>query len=291
MVKEFNASLAISQRWQVEIRGAVKEKWTMAFNRGVQAGRDEDFEKALEEFKTAAVIDPQNPDAFNNLGYTYTNLDRLDEALRAYEKVLQLSPDNVPARINSGVIYFKKDQADQAAEMFEAALQKDPTNKNALSMWTLSLETLVRLQRQNLAGASSAEDSLKVMETIRTTLNEAARVYRQAIETHPEEKNFVYNLGVLYAQELKDYQAAVPLFHKVTEMDPADVDAWFNLATTQLSLNDLEGARVSLEKAVELTPDSGDVWYQLGIIYIKLGMKEKGTEAFKRSEELSGGEQ
>jgi tetratricopeptide (TPR) repeat protein len=288
MVAEFQTSLSISQRWKDDIQRMTQEKWTMAFNRGVQAGKDEDYEKALEEFKTATIIDPTNPDAYNNLGFAYTNLDRLDEALDAYGKVLELDQNNVAARINSGVIYFKKDQAEKAAKMFQRALEIDAGNKSALTMWTLSLETLADEQRRDLAQATTKDDSLRVMETVKKTLNEAAEVYRQAIEAHPEEKNFVYNLGVLYASKLRNYQAAEPLFKKVTELDPEDVDAWFNLATAQLNTDDLDGALVSLEKAVELTPDNPDVWYQLGIIYVKKGMKEKGEEAFKRSEELSG---
>jgi tetratricopeptide (TPR) repeat protein len=263
----------------------------MAFNRGVQAGRDEDYEKAVAEFQTATIIDPQNPDAFNNLGFAYTNLERLEDGVSAYLQVLKLDPNNVAAQINSGVIYFKQGKADQAAKMFEGALADDPENKNALSMWTLSLETLARDQRQGLSQAATAADSQAVMDEVETTLNDAITVYERAIETHPEEKNFYYNLGVIHAQELRDYQAALPYFQKVTELDPEDVDSWFNLATAQLNVDDLDGALVSLEKAVELTPDSPDIWYQLGIIYIKLGMKEKGEEAFKRSEELSGGEE
>jgi superkiller protein 3 len=288
MVDEFQASLAISQRWKENIDAIVLEKWTMAFNRGVQAGKEEDYQKALEEFTTATIIDPSNPDAFTNLGFAYTNLDRLDEALEAYNKALELDPDNVAARINSGVIHFQKDQEEQAAEMFRSALETDPGNKNALNMWTLSLENLADEQRRALTTAATAEDTMRIMETVQETLNETVKVYRRAIEAHPEEKNYVYNLGVLYARELKNFQAAEPLFEKVTELDPGDVDAWFNLATAQLNMDDLDGALMSLEKSVELTPDNPDVWYQLGILYIKKGLKEKGEEAFKRSEELGG---
>jgi tetratricopeptide (TPR) repeat protein len=260
----------------------------MAFNRGVQAGKEQDYQKALEEFQTATIIDATNPDAFNNLGYAYTNLDRLEEALEAYRKVLELDEDNVAARINSGVIYFKLGQEDKAARMFGSALDSDPGNKDALSMWALSLETLADEQRQELSQAATQEDSVNIMDTVKETLIEAVKVYRRAIEAHPEEKNFIYNLGVLYARELKNFQAAKPLFQKVIELDPEDVDAWFNLATAQLNLNELDGALESLEKTVELTPENADVWYQLGIIYVKKGMKEKGEEAFKKAEELGG---
>jgi superkiller protein 3 len=152
------------------------------------------------------------------------------------------------------------------------------------------LETLARDQRAELAGATTKEDSLLIEEQIQYTLEEAVKVYRRAIEAHPEDKDFVYNLGVLYAQERRDFQSAAPLFQQVTEMDPEDVDAWFNLATALLAIGDLDGALPSLEKVIELDPNSSDAWYQLGIIYIKKGMKSEGEEAFKRAEELQADE-
>lgn len=291
MVKAFRASLEISEQWRPNIERIRDEKWTQAFNRGVQAGKEQDFDKAAEEFTMATVINPENPDAFNNLGYAYTNLERLEEALQAYSQVFELDPDNVAAKINSGVIYFKQGKSDKAAGYFEGALKSEPGNKSALTMWALSLETMATKQRTGLSEATTSEDSLKMKEQTQVTLDKATEVYLRAIEAHPEDKNFAYNLGVLYAQQLRDYQAAVPMFQKVTEMDPEDVDAWFNLATAQLSLGDLDGAQPSLEKAIELEPDNGDAWYQLGIIYIKKGMKTQGEDAFKRAEEIRGDKQ
>jgi tetratricopeptide (TPR) repeat protein len=286
MVREFQTSLEISERWESDIESIREEKWVMAFNRGVQAGREEDFQKAADEFKMATIIDPRNPDAFNNLGFAYTNLERLDQALEAYGQVFELQPDNVAARINSGAIYFNRGEFQRAREIFQEALEMEPENKSALTMCALALERLAQERRAGLSAASTKAESLQVHEEVRSFLNQTVAVYNQGIEAHPEDKDFAYNLGVLYAQELKNFQAAVPLFQKVTELDTNDVDGWYNLATAQLALNDLEEAQPSLERVIQLEPDNSIAWYQLGIIYVKRGMKTEGEEAFKRAEEL-----
>jgi tetratricopeptide (TPR) repeat protein len=291
MVKEFQASLEISPKWKTNIESISEEKWVMTFNRGVAAGKEENFEKAVEAFQTATIINPQKADAYNNLGFAYTNLGRLDEALEAYGKVLELQPENVAARINSGVIYLNRGETSEAADFFGRALEAEPGNKNALSMRALCLETIARKQKASLQTVDIKEDSLKIEEQVRSTLDQAIAVYNQAIEAHPDDKNFYYNLGVLYAQDLSDFQAAKPMFQKVSELDPGDVDAWFNLATTQLALDDLQGARPSLEMVLELEPDNSIAWYQLGVIYIKTGMKTEGEEAFKKAEELQSSEE
>ncbi len=291
MVREFEKSLEISAKWKTNIENIRQEKWVMAFNRGVGAGKDGDFAKALLEFKTATVIDARQADAFNNLGYAYTNMDSLDQALEAYEKVLKLQPDNVSARINSGVILLNRGEVQRAADLFGDALEQEPENKSALSLRARSLESLARARRADLVAADSGEDSAPAEEEIKSILDQAIAVYQQATEVYPQDKDFFYNLGVLYAQEIRDFEKAAPLFQKVTELDPEDIDGWFNLATAQLALGDLDGAQPSLEKAIELEPDNGDAWYQLGIIYIKKGMKTEGEEAFKKAEELQGEEE
>lgn len=291
MVKEFQASVDISPKWETDITNIKEEKWVMAFNRGVQAGKEGDFEKAAMEFKTATIIDPQKADAYNNLGFAYTNLGRFDEALESYGKVFELQPNNVAASINSGVIYYNRGETSKASDFFGQALEAEPGNKNALSMRALCLETMARNKKSSLQTVDTKADSLRIKEEVRSILDQAVAVYNQAIEAHPDDKNFRYNLGVLYAQDLSDFQMATPLFQQVTELDPDDVDAWFNLATAQLALDDLDGAQPSLKKVLELEPDNSTAWYQLGVIYIKKGMKAEGEEAFKKAEKLQSEEE
>ncbi|KPL18247.1 MAG: hypothetical protein AMJ92_08945 [candidate division Zixibacteria bacterium SM23_81] len=291
MVREFETSLEISDRWKGKIEAVRKEKWTMAFNRGVQAGKEEDFQKAVMEFKTATIIEPGEPDAFNNLAFAYTNLDSLDQALKAYKNVLELQPSNVPPMINSGVIYFNRGEYQKAQDLFHKSLELEPSNKNAISMSALTLERMAIRQRATLQTESTQEDSLRIENEVQSLLNQAVATYDQGIKAHPDDQDFAYNLGVLYAQEFKNYQAAAPLFRKVTELDPTDVDAWYNLATAQLALDDIESAQPSLEKVLELEPENGTAWYQLGVIYIKRGMRAEGEEAFKKAEQFQSAEE
>jgi len=291
MVREFETSLEISAKWKTDIENIRQEKWTMAFNRGVQAVKEEDFAKGVLEFRTATVIDAQEPDAFNNLGYAYSNLDSIDRALEAYGRVLELQPDNVSAKIQSGVIFLNREESQKAADLFGDALEVEPENKTALSMRARSLENLARARRAELVAADSGEDSAPAEEEIKSVLDQAIAVYQQAMEAYPQDKDFFYNLGVLYAQQIRDFEKAAPLFQKVTELDPEDIDGWFNLAIAQVALDDLDGAQPSFEQVIEIEPYNSTAWYQLGIIYIKKGMKTEGEEAFKKAEELQGEEE
>jgi len=291
MVREFQVSLEIPEKWRPDIERVRNEKWDMAANRGLKAYNDGDIQKAIEGYKTAIVIDAQKPEAYINLGLAYHSMDQFDEALENYNRVFELQPDYVPVIINAGSIYLNRGEFKKAEELFIRALELDPVQKNALSTITLTYERMAQDRKADLKSAASLEDSTQILEDVKSILDKAVVYYNQAIEGYPEDKEFYLNLGILYFQNLKNFQAASPNFRKVTELDPDDANAWYNLAITHVALNDIDGAKTMLERVIELEPDNADAWYQLGVIYIKKGMKAEGEEAFKRAEELQSQEE
>lgn len=291
MVKEFQTSLDISDKWKERIEAIREEKWGTVFNLGLKAWNEEDSETAIENFKMATMIDPQKPESFLNLGFAYQSQERYDEALKAYYRVFELQPENLPVKVSAGSIYLNRGEFDKALDLFQKILEQDPTQKDALWRLTLTYERMAQERKADLESADTHDDSLRINEEVRSILDQAIVVYNQAIEAYPEEKDFYYYLGILYFRDLQNYHAAVPLFQKAAELDPNDVNIWYNLATAQLALDDLEGAQPSLERVIELEPENSMAWYQLGIIYIKKGMKSEGEEAFKKAEELRGEEE
>jgi Flp pilus assembly protein TadD len=50
------------------------------------------FEDALSFFEQALLLNPDNPDLWNQKGVVMRSLGRYDEALECYDKSLQLDP-------------------------------------------------------------------------------------------------------------------------------------------------------------------------------------------------------
>jgi lipoprotein NlpI len=48
-------------------------------------------------------LNPDNADAWYNMGVTLHNLGRYNEAMEAYDKVLEVNPDNTVYLINKGL--------------------------------------------------------------------------------------------------------------------------------------------------------------------------------------------
>lgn len=84
-------------------RERAQAEFDRLFTRGHVMIRGKDFAGALEKFRQAVAVLPDNPraaDAYNNTGWALDRLGRYDEAIAAYEAALRLKPAHVRARNN-----------------------------------------------------------------------------------------------------------------------------------------------------------------------------------------------
>lgn len=115
--------------------------------------------KAIELFSRAIMIDPENDNCLNSLGYTYAEDGvRLDEAQELIEKALSIDKDNGAYLDSLGWVYYQKKKYYKALEYFQKAdyYLKDPViyehlgdvyyqlnkKEDARKYWELSLELL-----------------------------------------------------------------------------------------------------------------------------------------------------
>ena len=73
-----------------------------------------EYEKAVKEFNATIELDPTMKEAFNNLGYCYRKLDKLDESLKAYKTALKLDPYFAQALEYLGETYLALDKLNVA---------------------------------------------------------------------------------------------------------------------------------------------------------------------------------
>jgi Tfp pilus assembly protein PilF/peroxiredoxin len=81
-----------------------------------------DLEGAIARFRAALAAAPDYPDALNNLGYALLLTGRPEEARGLYEKALAIQPDFPEARNNLGLILGREGNLDGAEAEFRRAL-------------------------------------------------------------------------------------------------------------------------------------------------------------------------
>ncbi len=86
----------------------------------------------LKALESRVAKDPQDVEAWINLGNLNYDMGRPAEAIRAYEKALALRPGNPDVITDMGTMYRLLGQPQKAVELFREAHRLDPNHFNSL---------------------------------------------------------------------------------------------------------------------------------------------------------------
>ena len=96
--------------------------------------------EAIDHFKAALEVAPNNADAHLNLGEALASLNCLDEAEKQYREVLRINDKDVEAHYNLGVAWAKQGRLDDAIQQYEEALKIKPDLADAHANLGVALE-------------------------------------------------------------------------------------------------------------------------------------------------------
>ena len=108
----------------------------------------------------------------------------------------------------------------------------------------------------------------------------AEAIYRQVLESEPENHQALQLLGTLLNQTGRN-EAAIPLLQKAAQLAPAMPTIWNNLGAAYLNLGRIDEAQGSCLKALALRPDHADAHRNLGMICFQ---QERFAEALDHLE-------
>lgn len=114
---------------------------------GVLFNITQEYDKAVDCFKTALMVASHDSKLWNRLGATLANSERSEEAVDAYHEALNLEPGYIRARYNVGITCMNLGAHRQAAEHFLVALNQQykaktlypsssTTDISSSSIWT-----------------------------------------------------------------------------------------------------------------------------------------------------------
>ena len=112
-----------------------------------------------------------------------------------YRNVLAEDPHNFAALIGSGNAYYDSGEWKKAIAMYEQALAIDPRNADVRTDMGTAFRNL------GMPDRSIAE-------------------YRLALQHEPGHLNALYNLGIVYANDKKDYAAAIRAWEEILKIAP-----------------------------------------------------------------------
>jgi len=96
-----------------------------------QSTQDDETHKVMLELEAEVTANPDNSQAWKQLGNLYYDHNLPEKAIRAYTKTLELQPGNANILTDLGVMYRRVKQPEKAVESFNKAIQIDPSHEPA----------------------------------------------------------------------------------------------------------------------------------------------------------------
>ena len=246
-----------------------------AFTYGVAFFQNGFLDQAAESFKQVISENPDDPEAYYNLGTLYLQRNSLQEANKYLEQTVKLRPNYPEAWNNLGMIAGQNGNTEEAIRNFHQSLQLRPTYATAL----VNLGNIYRRQgnlvdsEKLLQRAFDSEPknpevsySLGMLYARQNQPERATQYLEQAIRLRADYSEAINNLGVLLVQAQR-YSEAEEKFKACIQQTPDFDQAYLNLARLYMVLNDKEEAKAVLQSLLQKQPQHAIAQQMLQMLY------------------------
>ena len=232
------------------------------------------WEESLETFAKNQKLDPQNPNIVRNLLFTNTALRRWPEASRWAAQMRTMAPASLVAKIQSGYVEFcwKGDTGPLKAILGEVAAA-DPGGEITSCRWDVAMID------RDFGAARGVLQNTDLSELSYTNAALTPKSFLQGLIELAEGKQ---------PQAQKLFELARPSFEKAVEEAPLSADRHANLGWFYAFAGRKDEAIREGRRAVELKPESKDAFdgaimnCYLALIYARVGEKELAIPLVER---------
>ena len=220
-----------------------------------------DINSAIEEYKTALLLDPSNINVLNSLGVCYGVLGAYEKASEYFKAAIRLNPKEVMALFNAGLVKLFINVPDKALEYFLAA------DANGEDVYEVAFQTgkLYLEKGEYEKGKHFLEKAVKLGPKSATAFrlfgeccaalnltDEAVTSYKKAIKLNPNDADSLSALGYLF-----DFQGENP-----------------------------EITTIFCQQSVDISPENGLFRHRLGQLYFKQNQLEDALKEFQKANDL-----
>ncbi len=278
-------------------------------DQAVQKQTSGDIPGAIDLYKQAEVIAPNNARLYTNLGTAYQQSENYREAQDAYQKGYNLDKKNEVGDLYLiGNIEENYGQGANALVHYKQYLAQVPTGQyaqaaasrvKALTANIADVQHLKTAEQMKTAAAAQDDYNQAVQAQQNNKLDDAITLYQKAIAEAPNESAYPYALGTAY-QAKNDMDNAIASYEKALALAPKNPDyKKVYLAAKQLkagpimdeavkkhTAGDIAGAIPLYEQALSINPDYARGWTNLASAYQAAGNFQKAIDAYSKAYSL-----
>jgi len=253
-----------------------------------------DYAAAEPLLKKVVSGDPNNFQAWFDLGFVYNGLGNAQESIAAYRKSVAAKPDVFESNLNLGLMLAKTGQPD-AEQFLRAATTLKPTaniDEGHARAW-LSLAHVLEgtkpdeaISAYKQAAALQPKDpeaylSAGLLLEKENRFADAEQEYKEALAIDPTSTDALTGMANIYMRGQR-FGEADPLLRKLIAVHPDDVAARIQLAHILIVLEKYDDAIADLQEALKVDPANAQAQSDLGDLYLR-AKKYDQAEAFYRS--------
>lgn len=248
------------------------------FDKGIELynkGYEQNYQKAVAEFKTALQLDPKYSRAALYLGRTYSALYDDQNALKYFRAAIEIDPDYLEARSSYAGALLDAGDLDEAIRQLNTVTQREPNNGMA---WYLLSQAFARKGSYDEAVVASRKAVALTPSNAEAHfwLAESLRYKHGWAESEAEYNNYLalsnFNSG--FGGQMNYYLAGY-LFGAGHRKRAAQADIWKELrGKANVGLCDCESFQKRFDEAIgycqaALNYSPSDLFanYRLGLIY------------------------
>jgi tetratricopeptide (TPR) repeat protein len=265
---------------------------------GISYSEVKDYQSAAELFEKAALLEPNNATALNNLGLMLARLQRTEEARAAFNKAKSVSEKSAEITAaydtNIGDAHYYANHLVDAEQNYNEALANNPD----YSLAHLGLANVLVLKgeytsaRQHLEAAvllqpNAPEPHLRLGDLFQTMAeyDQAQSEYIKATALDNENAEAFNGLGNI-ALSMGDLDVAMTQFHLSIDLAAKYSSPHVGLGYVLRGKGDVEGALRELTLAAQLDPLDADAHCALGEFFLFREEVDQAAQEFHRAIEL-----
>ena len=230
---------------------------------GVITGKENNHIEAINFFKKAQKIKPDNNLINFNLAKAFSETGNDLEAIKYYEIAIRLDKNHLGSYLNFGKSLHQLKRYDEALSYYSQAIKLKPDYFEANYNKANTLKTLerydealsyysqaIKLKPDSFEAHYNKADTLKALERY----DEALIHYDWAIKSKPDYFEAYITRGVIF-ESLKRYEEALLNYDHAIKLKPDHAEAYNNKGNVLRFLRRYDEALFNYDQAIKLKPD------------------------------------
>ncbi|XP_053721883.1 Bardet-Biedl syndrome 4 protein [Synchiropus splendidus] len=268
-----------------------EKDWEITHNLGVCYFFIKDYKNA-EEYLNMALKLNKDDRSFMMLGKVHLISGDTDKAIDTYKRAVEVSPENTELLTTLGLLYLSLGKYQKAFEYLGNALTLDPNNYKAIlaagSMMQTHGDFDVAMNKYRVA-ACSVPESPPLWNNIgmcffgKKKYVAAISCLKRAHYLSPFDWKVLYNLGLVHLT-MQQYASAFHFLRAAVNLHPRMGDLYMLLAVALTNLEDVENATKAYEQAASLDESNPLVNLNFAIFLYNHGDKKGALDQYQEME-------